>query len=61
MMCLESRPDTRTETPVDDTSPDLTPTCGPQCPVCGSGNTYTQTDDNMTTWTICLSCGARSC
>lgn len=63
MLCLAPAPGTPTALPADEVNPNLAPTAGPQCPVCGSGNTYTETDGNMTTWIVCQNpgCGARSC
>jgi hypothetical protein len=65
VLCLVSCPvphiETLIEAPTEEITPDLAPTSGPACPVCGSTNTYTKTDERMVTWIVCMACGANSC
>lgn len=63
MPCLALAPRTDSPpeaAPADEISPELKPTNSASCPVCGSSNTYNETDANMVTWIVCMSCGSRS-
>jgi ribosomal protein L40E len=59
MPCLAPSHGTPTAIPVEEVDPDLTPWNATVCRVCGSPNTYNETDANGQTWVICINCGAR--